>query len=238
MSTKKFTLDYLIDIINEVNRHRYVDISQFANRAETQRILYGLTRLGIVEKCKEIPKPLQRNLPSSTGRRPAVYKLIMPYREIRLGDIYHLVPGLSDVRLRLCELNKDLLLCRLAKIEPLDINDVVSCYGPEIMLHGLNRLSLDNWSKHSGLYTQRFAWADRRWLSHLSAVGVVKNKYGFGYKLCKPLTQVKIADMLPYLCYRSTRRQTYNRLFHRLKSKPVSILMPPYLGGPLPGYDY
>lgn len=228
MSSGRFTLDYLLETIGEIHRCRYAVLSQFPNRTEIQRILTGLVRLGIVKKSSVIPPKSRHVTWSGVGRPPVAYTLAVPYETLRLGDVYQLVPGLSGIRLRLCQLNEDVLISQLSKVNALALNDIVSHYGPEILLYGLSQLSVTAWRRHDALVSGHYRWSDRQWSSDMKGLGIVENKYGFGYKLVKPLRLVKIAEILTHLCYRSPRKQTYNQLFHLLKKRPVSVLLPPY----------
>lgn len=228
MASGHYTLDYLLEVIHEIHESRYVVFSQFPNRSEVQRILTGLHRCGIVRKSTTVPVKLRHYSWMGVGRPPMIYSLAVPYSSIKLGDVYPLAGELSGIKLRLCQLGKDIPLHTLHKTKTLRVSDIKSRYTPTILLNGLSMLSQNNWRQYDKKDNTGVSWGDRQWSSDMVSEGIVENKYGEGYKLIVPLTKVKIAKILPYLCYLSPRQQTYNRLFHLLNQRPVSILLPPY----------
>lgn len=221
----RLSFDYLVNALRQLDDKTY----RFKEEIPDGRLALGekqpLIQSGLADYYEK-----RTDFDNGMGRCRKAYRLILPYENITVG---HLItssyPHSSFER----HLFDRLRYVKLSQLDDVILPDKLSGtprYSAEKLIDCLACLSTDYAIPlHPTLY--RVTAVARKVMQDMVTIGVVEanavNLRGKtkAYKLVRPLSEVSIEILLPYLFSMSASRQYYNRLFYAVKDSPVSLLV-------------
>lgn len=214
-----FSYDYLVETIKLLSHGDEVRKQDIGTNHRALSSYSPLITSGVIEvNYRHIGR-------GARGRGPGYFRLTRPYPQICVGDISKSIPLVTRYEKVVYQQAKDIPLAELDRVIMPRFHRPYSIYSGDKLLAMLFLLSTDHYTQYNDILDKAYTGGGTsRMIADMTYIGVAENCYGLGYRLSRPLNQIFIHELLPYLCSNSVRRKQYNRLFYALKERPISHL--------------